>query len=243
MATPVERKKLAAEQYLAENRIRWMLEIVTSDLLHVAPTNPYKFICQRVEDINEKNLLTLHRHRVVAVLGGPASGKGAVCAHLAQELGTISLAPSELLRSEIKDGTETGRRVGEMLHASALVPKEIIAELMKKKMDGWTAPIGNQDESEPTYVLDGFPRAMDQAMHFEEKTAEVSKVIYLKSSVATMRERMSEDGDDREKQINDFRLNTLPVVEYFKALGKLVEIDADLPAKDVMALVEEAMRK
>jgi adenylate kinase family enzyme len=187
MATAEERKKLAAEQYLAENRIRWLLENVTADLINFTPTKPHAFIVKRIRDIQEHGAVAMHRHHLVAVVGGPTCGKGMACAHVAQELGTVTIAPAELLRNEVKDGTEMGKRVGELLHADATVPKEFITELMRKRLESFRGSITD----EPTYVLDGFPRNLEQTLHFEANGSEIAKVIYLKASDAVLLKRSS----------------------------------------------------
>lgn len=250
MASAEERKKLAAEQYLAENRVRWLLENVTADLIRFTPSNPYKFITQRVKEIQEQGAVAMHRHRVVAIIGGPACGKGVVCAYLAQELGTVTVAPAELLRNEVKEGTEMGKRVGELLHANSSVPKEFITELTRKKLNSFA---GNPSDA-PTYVLDGFPRALDQTLHFEEHAAEVSKAIFLNCPESVLRARMTErrssdaaDDDDsdanQDKKLLYHNQSTLPVVEYFRALGKLHEVDASQRSEAVQEAVWEIVRK
>lgn len=249
MATAEERKKLAAEQYLAENQVRWLLEHVTADLIHFTPTNPYKFIAKRVKDIQEHGATPIHRHQLVAIVGGPASGKGMACAHLAQELGTVTVAPAELLRNEVKDGTDMGKRVGELLHANAVVPKEFVTELMRKKLNAFT---GNPSD-EPTYVLDGFPRTLEQALHFESNGTEISKVVWLSAPDDVLLKRISrhQEGHDGETEspealaakIRDFKRNTLPVIEYYRALGKLTVLDATQEPAAVMAAVEKVVRK
>ncbi len=240
MATAEERKKLAAEQYLAENRIRWLLENVTADLINFAPTRPHPFIVKRVREIQEHGAIALRRRHIIAVIGGPACGKGMTCAHVAQELGTVTVAPAELLRNEVKDGTEIGKRVGELLHANAAVPKEFVTALMQKKLDSHHR---GQDGDEPAFVLDGFPRTLEQGLHFESNGTELTKVIYLKAPDTVLHSRLEGGDEARTAAIRDYKRDGIPVVEYYRALGKLVEIDAAQSPEKVMAAVELEVRK
>lgn len=253
MATAEERKKLAAEQYLAENRVHWLLENVTADLINSAPTKPHPFIVKRIREIQENGAVAVHRRNIVAVLGGPASGKDTVCAYLARELGTVSVKAAELLRNEVKDGTAMGKRVGEMLHSNEVVPKEFVTELMRKRLEAFKAS-GKDARDEPGYVLEGFPRTMEQALHFESHGAEITKVIYLRASDAALLARMSRRGDDaghedektaeaRAAKVREFKRSSLPVVEYYRALGKLVEVDAEAESAAVAGAVEAIVRK
>jgi adenylate kinase family enzyme len=253
MSTVEERKKLAAEQYLAQHRVRYLVETITADLVRFQPSRPLKFIKDRVDDI-AAGKLELVRPRLVAVLGGPASGKGLVCAHLANELGMVTLAASELLRKEIREGTEVGRKVGELLHANKTVPREIVNGLIGQRIQQQQQQTTNGgDGATTTYAIDGFPRDMDQALHFEHHVAEIGVVVYLKTSPAKMRERMAarhaagvqEDDDEvsQGRKIKTFLLQTFPVVEYYRGLGRLIEVNADLPAVDVAREVERQLRK
>jgi adenylate kinase family enzyme len=249
MATAKERKKLQAEQYLAENKVHSLLEQVTAELLRFYPNDPLEFIVQRVQQLQENPGSTEHRPRLIAVLGGPASGKAVQTANLSQELGVISIAPPELIRDEIKNGTDVGRQVGEMLHANVIVPKEIVTELVKQRISHQEKS-GNKDEV--SFALDGYPRTIDQALHFERNVAEVTIAVYLECEESTLRQRMSERAeingqeDDREpmvsEKIRSFQEETLPVVEYYRGLGKLVTVNADRPMAEVMKDVAKAVR-
>lgn len=244
MATPEERKKNEAEQYLEENRIRWMLEKVTCDLIRFTPTKPLKFIRDRIVDIHEDKGDVV-RPRIITVIGGPASGKGVTCAHLSQELGTTIIAVSELLRNEIKEGTEVGKRVGEMLHSNTVVPKEIICQLIKQRIES-----ALQSKANTAFVLDGFPRTLDQALHFDSTVCEIAKVIYLDVSENTMKARMDERNtsaqlaDDiepeRSKKIKYFNWETIPVIEYYRAMGRVTTLDAEESRDKMNAAAEKA---
>ena len=247
MTTPQGRKKLDAEQYLAEHRVRWLLEHITSELILLTPNEPLDFIIKRVEEISGRGAhlassqIEIQRPRIICVLGGPASGKAVQCAFLSEESGMITVAPSELLRDEIKNGTEIGKRVGEMLHANVTVPTDIITELIKRKVT----------DTKASYVLDGYPRTMEQCFALEREVAEISLAIFLECSEATMCQRMDErvgtGTDDKEphrtEKLNYWYLKTTPVVEYLAAVGKLVTVDAERPKCDSIRQVHNVVQQ
>ena len=118
------------------------------------------------------------------------------------------------------------------------------------KLDSYS---GNAAD-EPAYVLDGFPRNLEQALHFESHGTELSKVIYLRASDETLTKRMEQRSNDsghedevsaeqRAVKLRGFKRATLPVIEYYKALGKLVEVDANQAPERVLAYVENVVRK
>lgn len=250
MATANERKKLQAEQYLAENKVHSLLEQVSAELLLFYPNEPLQFISRRVKELQDNPNSTEHRPRLIAILGGPASGKAVQAAHLSQELGVISVAPPELIRDEIKEGTDVGKQVGEMLHRNVTIPKEIITALVNRRVE--TVENNAAHKEAVSFVLDGYPRTIEQALHFEKNVAEVTVAIYLDCEESTLRKRMAEraegnkSDDDREPsvshKIKSFQQETLPVVEYFRGLGKLVTVNADRPMADVMKDVAKAVR-
>ena len=250
MATAKERKKLSAEQYLAENKVHSLLEQVTAELLRFYPNDPLAFISRRVKELQATDGSTEYRPRLIAILGGPASGKAVQAANLSEELGVISIAPPELIRDEIKHGTEVGKQVGEMLHANVIVPKEIVTELVKQRITAKQSESSTDDGV--AFVLDGYPRTIEQALHFEKNVSEVTVAVYLECEESTMRQRMAERAerngleDDREPKVTEkiraFEQETLPVVEYYRGLGKLVTVNADRPMAAVMKDVTKAVR-
>ena len=235
-----------------------LAETITADLIRFMPSQPLKFISGRLADIGSGKL-DIHRAKLVAVIGGPASGKGLACAHLAHELGMITVSPSELLRKEIGEGTEVGRKVSELLHANKTVPREIVNKLIEQRLQqqqaaaGATTGAGTSTATDALFVLDGFPLDMEQTLHFERNVAEIGTVVYLKASPAAMRQRMSlrhdtgvmdDDGEvSQGRKIKAFHLQVFPVVEYYRALGRVIEVNADAPAADVAREIERQLRK
>ncbi|MDN5698559.1 MAG: nucleoside monophosphate kinase, partial [Rubrobacter sp.] len=87
----------------------------------------------------------------VVLLGPQGAGKGTQAERLAQKLGAEHIATGDLVRAEIKQGTELGRKIQDYNDRGELVPDEIIVDMAKPhlKGDGW--------------LLDGFPRNENQA--------------------------------------------------------------------------------
>lgn len=234
-----ERKKVGAEKYLAEHRVRALLEQITSELVLLTPNEPLDYIIRRVEVLQAKTDLSTaedsaadaatQRPRIVCMLGGPATGKALQCALLAEEAGMIVVSPSDLVQQEVKAGTEMGKRIAALLKADEQVPTTLMTQLVKSKV---TDPRG-------TYVLDGYPRTMEQCLALERDVAEISMAVYLKASEAVMIKRMEErqaGADDAEPQrsskLEFFALKTIPVVQYLEAVGKLMTVDAEMSKAD-----------
>ena len=97
--------------------------------------------------------------KIVFVLGGPGSGKGTQCAKVVEQYGFKHLSAGDLLRDEVKSGSAVGKQCEAIMKEGKLVPMEVIIGLLRAAM----VKSGAKE-----FLIDGFPRAMDQAVRFEE---------------------------------------------------------------------------
>jgi len=88
-------------------------------------------------------------------LGPPGTGKGTQAQRLAERLGLVQLSSGDVLRREVKEGTEIGRRAEQYMRAGTLVPDEVITGVMLAAVDKRPPASG--------FILDGFPRTVPQA--------------------------------------------------------------------------------
>lgn len=92
-------------------------------------------------------------------LGPPACGKGTQTSRLAQYLNLPHVDTGSLLRNEIKNGTENGLIAKSFIDKGQLVPVELVANIIKNRLA--------QKDCENGYILDGFPRSIEQAHKLE----------------------------------------------------------------------------
>jgi len=97
----------------------------------------------------------------VILLGAPGAGKGTHCKRIAQRYGVAHLSSGDILRRERAKGTELGRKAQRYMDAGALVPDELIVEMMT----------GAIRQTPAGYVLDGFPRTVHQAEVLDKSLA------------------------------------------------------------------------
>ncbi len=93
----------------------------------------------------------------ILFLGPAGSGKGTQSAKLAEKLGIEHLSTGDLIRAEIKSGSELGNKVKSIVEAGNLVSDDIVNEIVKSKvtkLDG--------------FILDGYPRTIGQAEYFSK---------------------------------------------------------------------------
>jgi len=99
----------------------------------------------------------------VVLLGAPGAGKGTHCKRIVARYGLLHLSSGDILRRERAEGTELGKKAQGYMDAGTLVPDDLIVEMMSKAIAG--AP-------DSGFVLDGFPRTVNQAEALDKALAE-----------------------------------------------------------------------
>lgn len=174
----------------------------------------------------------------LVLIGAPGSGKGTQAQLLAEASGARHIATGDLLRAEVEQGTELGRQVAPLLDSGALVPDQTLLELV--------LPLVLADQP-PHYLLDGFPRSCPQAIRFDELAgpAAVERAVLLEvprdELVTRMLRRASEQhrSDDTEDVIRHrlrvFDTETSPLIDHYRADGRLAVLPAGGPVPEVAA--------
>jgi len=130
-----------------------------------------------------------------------------------------------LLRAEIARGSEVGQHLDRLIRSGQIVPVESTLQLLQNCFNSRTSSSG-------AYLIDDWPRALDQAKAFEKRIAQVTRVVYLRAEPETLRTRATEMDNDRfERRMALFNTQTLPVVDYFAHRGVVDTIDIEM-AKD-----------
>lgn len=109
------------------------------------------------------------------LMGPPGAGKGTQGERLARELGVPRYATGDMLREARRRGTELGERAAEYMDAGELVPDELILGIVQEVLE--------RPEASDGFVLDGFPRTLEQALGLRDVVRrheqELDGVLYL----------------------------------------------------------------
>jgi len=116
------------------------------------------------------------------VFGPPGAGKGTYASRLAAELEIASIATGDIFRQEMKDKTALGKRIVHFVEKGLLVPDEIVIEVLKKRI--------SQPNSQRGFILDGYPRTIDQAKALE-RIVKIDGIIRLVVPEWVIIERLS----------------------------------------------------
>jgi adenylate kinase len=182
------------------------------------------------------------------VLGPQGSGKGTQAKRIAADYGVPHVATGDMFRSAIAAGSELGRAVEGILARGDLVPDELTVALIRERLAQADAAIG--------FVLDGFPRntsqadALDAMLRDEGRSLDAILFFQLDDTTATER-MLGRAGDERRaddtpeviaRRLRLYHEQTAPVVERYRATGRLVPLRAERTIDEVYAEIQEALR-
>lgn len=108
-------------------------------------------------------------------LGPPASGKGTQTKLLKNQLNLPHVDTGSMLRAAIANGSESGKIAKSFMDEGNLVPVEIVANIIKERL--------SEDDCKNGFILDGYPRSLEQAEILDEIFAELNKDQEVKISV------------------------------------------------------------
>ena len=163
------------------------------------------------------------RQMRIVMLGGPGSGKSTYTEYLIRHFQINHIYPGGMLRKEVENNTEIGKRVKDIISKGQFVPNQIVLDLIKDKVN----------QSPNGYVLDGWPRYMQQVRDMEQSGIGYDFAVFLDVSREEVLKRLLARGraDDTEEIINNridlYKRETGPVVEYFRGKTGFIEINAE----------------
>lgn len=186
---------------------------------------------------------------VIFVLGGPGSGKGTQSAKIVADYGFTHLSAGDLLRAEQqREGSQYGDLIKSYIRDGKIVPMEITVGLLSNEMD---AVINNKryKTDKPRFLIDGFPRKMDQAKFFEDTVCVSTGTLFLSCPEDVLLERLLKRGetsgreDDNMESIRKrFRVfveQSMPVVELYKSEGKVLSVESVGSIEEIYAKIRE----
>lgn len=114
--------------------------------------------------------------KVFIFLGPPGSGKGTQTSRLADKLSIPHVDTGSLLRKNIQDGTELGVIAKSFIDKGQLVPLNVVADVIKDRL--------LKDDCKNGYILDGFPRSVEQAKELEKILDEIGTYNFKNDAMA-----------------------------------------------------------
>jgi len=123
----------------------------------------------------------------IILLGPPGAGKGTQAKQLAKKLNLPHISTGDLLRHNVSSGTDLGKRAQDFMQKGLLVPDELVAQMLLQRI--------GQPDVKKGFILDGYPRNLNQAETLDEmlknKDMFIDLAIYLDSSESVIIQRLS----------------------------------------------------
>ncbi len=182
-------------------------------------------------------------------LGPPGSGKGTQAKLLAERLGIPAISTGDMLRDAVRRRTPLGRRAQSIMEAGELVPDDVVIGLVRERIASADAVNG--------FLLDGFPRTIEQAdalgRLLEGNGVSLNGVLNLLVPEGALVERLlgraalEGRSDDRRETVAErlrvYREKTAPLVEHYRALGLLTDVDGSGSVEEVAARIDQALAR
>ncbi|MDH4657231.1 adenylate kinase [Corynebacterium pyruviciproducens] len=179
----------------------------------------------------------------IVLLGPPGAGKGTQAALLKEKLGIPHISTGDLFRANIGEGTALGKEAKSYMDAGNLVPTDVTARMLWDRL--------SKDDAKDGYLLDGFPRTVEQAEllrdHLAENGEEIDGVLSFEVSDDVVVERMLARGrdDDNEATIRNrlkvYHEETQPVADFYG--DKLLPVNAEGSVEEINERALKALGK
>ena len=206
----------------------------------------------------------------LVLIGGPGAGKGTQAKKLSKHFDIAHISTGDLLREQMKLGTELGKKVSEIMNAGGLVSDDIVSAMLAERIKA--------DDCKKGYILDGYPRNVSQAEGLEAITGKLDKVLCFNVDDEVIVDRMTGrrgcpkcgqmfhikynppkvDGicdacgealvqrkDDNAETVRNrlkvYHETTAPVIDYYNKKGILAEIDGVGDIDAIFAKAVEAL--
>ncbi|XP_059141356.1 adenylate kinase isoenzyme 5-like [Physella acuta] len=173
---------------------------------------------------------------IIFIMGGPGSGKSVQTELLVDKhKGWVNINLGQLFKEEIKHkgAEENWRTVKELVTRGDLAPEDVTLNLLHNSLKNNTRAKG--------FIVQGFPRDMDQAQKFEKTISRVDAVFLLDCEEEELLKKVQDSGSEVStnvylKRLSTYKEKTLPVLKYYDDAGKLYIVDG---GQDVDSVQEE----
>lgn len=183
----------------------------------------------------------------MVLLGPPGAGKGTQAARISERLNIPAISTGDIFRKNIAEGTELGKAAKSYIDKGEYVPNEVTNGLVHDRLH-W-------DDAVEGFLLDGYPRTLDQVEELErmldadslsldvavEITADTEEIVKRLLKRATEQNRADDTEPVIRHRMEVYTAQTQPLVDVYRDMGLLVQVDGIGEIDEVTERIYEAL--
>jgi adenylate kinase len=184
----------------------------------------------------------------IALFGPPGAGKGTQSKYLIEKYNLTYISTGDLLRSEIAEGSELGKKAKDIIAEGKLVSDDLIVQIIEKRI---------RAEKKDGILFDGFPRTVVQAYILDGLLLKLNTQLTFMLSLEVPKEelikRLIERGkssgrsDDNldviKKRLQEYEEKTMPLIDFYKERGKYIAINGVGDISEITDRLNDAIEK
>ena len=167
----------------------------------------------------------------IVLLGPPGAGKGTQAAQVARRFRCANIATGDIFRANVAEGSDLGQAAQEYMDRGDLVPDELVIAMVMERLA--------ERDCQAGFVLDGFPRTVNQAEALDRRLAKLGTPLEAALSFDVTEEELlrrlagraaaQHRSDDAEQTIRHrlevFSIKTRPLIDYYRHRRLLTVVD------------------
>ena len=171
---------------------------------------------------------------IIILLGPPGSGKGTQANFIQSKLSIPHLSTGDILRQSVKNETNLGRKVKDIMAKGKLVSDDLVLDVIKERV--------SQSDCDLGFILDGYPRNIIQAeslnMVLKDINRNIDKILFLDVDFTVLHSRIESRSKENEKEkraddtseilikrLDEYKSQTAPLGEYYSNDKKFKKIN------------------
>lgn len=200
----------------------------------------YNYIHFNMQENLKQDLLALKKRQIKLIffIGPTGVGKTTQAVKLENELKYVHISTGWLIEKEIQHNTKTGQLCKEYLNKGLLVPEEYVLNLLIKKLVNTSGKI---------FLVDGFPRTLEQALFIEQNLIEISTLISYTADEGVLKNRIMSQHkgnileDKVDTLITEYLKHSKNLLEFYNRFGVVRAVEASGSVIDVNKKTKEAL--
>ena len=186
----------------------------------------------------------------IVLFGPPGAGKGTQSEKMVEAFNLVHLATGDMLRQEIANGSELGRKAKELIDEGKLVPDEVVIGMIEQRLKTNTNASG--------FIFDGFPRTEAQAESLDklaqQQNTEIDAMVALQVPEEELVKRLLERGkssgrsDDNDEnvirnRIQEYEDKTATLANYYDKQGKYYPVEGVGSVEEIFERISQVVRQ